>query len=85
MPELPALADLHKLSQLRDGWGVSVHSLLYRCRELGLLPESSASRVHQRLHGLQGQPGTSRSPWPATPANSPRCCPRPSSLPATMG
>ncbi|MFI1734908.1 helix-turn-helix domain-containing protein [Streptomyces acidicola] len=62
LPELPARADLHKLSQLRDGWGVSVHSLLYRCRELGLLSDSSASRAYQRLHGLQGQPGFAPEP-----------------------
>jgi hypothetical protein len=31
--------------------------LLYRCRELGLLSDSSASRAYQRLHSLQGQPG----------------------------
>ncbi|WP_243866838.1 helix-turn-helix domain-containing protein [Actinophytocola oryzae] len=57
LPELPTRADLHKLSQLRNSWGVSVHSLLYRCRELGLLSDSSASRAYQRLHDLQGQPG----------------------------
>jgi Zn-dependent peptidase ImmA (M78 family)/transcriptional regulator with XRE-family HTH domain len=62
LPELPARADLHKLSQLRDTWGVSVHSLLYRCRELGLLSDSSASRAYQRLHGLQGQPGFAPEP-----------------------
>lgn len=62
LPELPARADLHKLSQLRNSWGVSVHSLLYRCRELGLLSDSSASRAYQRLHDLQGQPGFAPEP-----------------------
>lgn len=63
LPQLPARADFHKLTQLRSTWGVSVHSLLYRCRELGLLSDSSASRAYQRLHGLQGQPGfVSESP-----------------------
>ncbi|MFG3180003.1 helix-turn-helix domain-containing protein [[Kitasatospora] papulosa] len=71
LPELPARADLHKLSQLRDGWGVSVHSLLYRCRELGLLSDSSASRAYQRLHGLQGQPGFTPDPLAGYPGEQP--------------
>ncbi|HEY9329146.1 MAG TPA: XRE family transcriptional regulator [Streptomyces sp.] len=71
LPELPARADLHKLSQLRDGWGVSVHSLLYRCRELGLLSDSSASRAYQRLHGLQGQPGFAPDPLAGYPGEQP--------------
>lgn len=56
-PDLPARADLHKLSALREVWGVSVHSLLYRCRELGLLSDSSASRAYIRLRALQDAPG----------------------------
>lgn len=57
LPDLPARADFHKLSQLRNTWGVSVHSLLRRCRELGLISDSAASRAYQRLHLLQEQPG----------------------------
>jgi Zn-dependent peptidase ImmA (M78 family)/transcriptional regulator with XRE-family HTH domain len=56
-PELPSRADLHKLSALREVWGVSVHSLVYRCRELGLLSDSSASRAYIRLRGLDNAPG----------------------------
>ncbi|GGY13209.1 DNA-binding protein [Streptomyces minutiscleroticus] len=67
LPELPARMDLHKLSQLRADWGVSVHSLLYRCRELGLLSDSSASRAYQRLHDLQGQPGFAPDPLAGYP------------------
>lgn len=37
---LPIRADLRRLAQLRQAWGVSVDSLLYRCRELGLLSDS---------------------------------------------
>jgi len=54
---LPSRADLHKLSALREIWGVSVHSLLYRCRELGLLSDSSASRAYIRLRNLDNAPG----------------------------
>lgn len=56
-PALPTRADLHKLSALREIWGVSVHSLLYRCRELGLLSDSSASRAYMRLRKLANAPG----------------------------
>ena len=56
-PDLPLRADLHKLSALREVWGVSVHSLLYRCRELGLLSDSSASRAYIRLRQLEDAPG----------------------------
>jgi Zn-dependent peptidase ImmA (M78 family)/transcriptional regulator with XRE-family HTH domain len=71
LPELPVRADLHKLSQLRSSWGVSVHSLLYRCRELGLLSDSSASRAYQRLHDLQGQPGFAAEPLAGYPGEQP--------------
>ena len=71
MPELPARADLHKLSQLRGTWGVSVNSLLYRCREVGLLSDSSASRAYQRLHSLQGQPGFAPEPAAGYPGELP--------------
>jgi Zn-dependent peptidase ImmA (M78 family)/transcriptional regulator with XRE-family HTH domain len=60
-PELPGRADLRKLSALREIWGVSVHSLLYRCRELGLLSDSSASRAYIRLRKLDNAPGFGRA------------------------
>jgi Zn-dependent peptidase ImmA (M78 family)/transcriptional regulator with XRE-family HTH domain len=62
LPELPARTDLNRLSQLRDKWGVSVDSLLYRCREVGLMSDSSASRAYQRLHTLRDQPGFAPEP-----------------------
>ncbi|MFC9221987.1 hypothetical protein ACFT8W_14780 [Streptomyces hygroscopicus] len=48
-----------------------MHSLLYRCRELGLLSDSSASRAYQRLHGLQGQPGFAPEPLAGYPGEQP--------------
>ena len=71
LPELPTRVDLHKLSQLRNSWGVSVHSLLYRCRELGLLSDSAASRAYQRLHDLQDQPGFTPEPLAGYPGEQP--------------
>ncbi|HEY4021086.1 MAG TPA: ImmA/IrrE family metallo-endopeptidase [Pseudonocardiaceae bacterium] len=57
LPNLPRRVDLRRLADLSRVWGVSVHSLLYRCRETGLLSDTAASRGYQRLRGLQEQPG----------------------------
>ncbi|GAA5154806.1 XRE family transcriptional regulator [Pseudonocardia eucalypti] len=57
LPGLPRRVDLRHLAELSRVWGVSVHSLLYRCRETGLLSDTAASRGYQRLRTLQGQPG----------------------------
>jgi Zn-dependent peptidase ImmA (M78 family)/transcriptional regulator with XRE-family HTH domain len=53
--ELPARADFTGLARLQSTWGVSIHSLLYRCRELGLFSAPTASRAYQRLHFLKSQ------------------------------
>lgn len=57
LPSLPNRVDLPCLADLSRVWGVSVHSLLYRCRETGLLSDAAASRGYQRLRALQEQPG----------------------------
>lgn len=57
LPLLPRRMDLGHLAGLRRTWGVSVHSLVYRCRELGLVSDATASRTYQRLRALDGQPG----------------------------
>jgi Zn-dependent peptidase ImmA (M78 family) len=54
-PELPARADFTTLATLRAEWGVSIKSLLYRCRELGLISAPTASRAYQRLNLLRAQ------------------------------
>lgn len=71
LPDLPARADFHKLSQLRSTWGVSVKSLLRRCRELGLLSDSAASRAYQRLYQLEQQPGFGPEPLTGYPGEKP--------------
>ncbi|MBN6040049.1 ImmA/IrrE family metallo-endopeptidase [Amycolatopsis sp. 195334CR] len=70
-PDLPARADLPALARLRETWGVSVHSLLYRCRELGMLSDSAASRAYQRLHALREQPGFAPEPLTGYPGEQP--------------
>ncbi|MGC4855165.1 helix-turn-helix domain-containing protein [Micromonospora sp. DT4] len=71
LPALPGRADLGKLVELQREWGVSVKSLLYRCRELGLLSDSASSRAHQRLHLLVDQPGFRAEPAAAYPGEQP--------------
>lgn len=53
--ELPSRTDFTALVRLQRIWGVSVKSLLYRCRELGSISESAASRAYQRLSILQAK------------------------------
>lgn len=54
-PELPSRVDFTVLARLQTAWGVSVKSLLYRCRELGLFSAPTASRAYQRLNQLRAQ------------------------------
>ncbi|MCP2169426.1 ImmA/IrrE family metallo-endopeptidase [Goodfellowiella coeruleoviolacea] len=70
-PHLPARADFTALARLRDTWGVSIKSLLYRCRELGLLSGSSASRAYQRLNVLRGQGVFADEPVTGFPGEQP--------------
>lgn len=56
-PHLPSRVDLGRLAELQLVWGVSVKSLLYRSRELGLLSDSATSRAYQRLQLVADQPG----------------------------
>ncbi|GII56894.1 DNA-binding protein [Planotetraspora thailandica] len=71
LPELPRRLDLRRLSQLRNTWGVSVDSLLYRCREVGLLSDSAAGRAYQRLRELRDQPGFAAEPISGYPGEQP--------------
>lgn len=54
---LPARTDLRRLAELQRIWGVSVDSLLYRCREVGLLSDQAAARAWRRLADLREEPG----------------------------
>jgi hypothetical protein len=50
---------------------VSVDSLLYRCRETGLISDSAASRAYQRLAALRDQPGFTNEPVSGYPGEQP--------------
>nr|WP_202499041.1 XRE family transcriptional regulator [Streptomyces sp. SID5476] len=71
LPLLPRRMDLGHLAGLRRSWGVSVHSLVYRCRELGLISDATASRTYQRLRALDGQPGFAPEPVSGYPGEQP--------------
>ncbi|MET9330870.1 XRE family transcriptional regulator [Streptomyces cellulosae] len=71
LPLLPRRMDLAQLADLSRTWGVSVKSLIYRCRELGLASEATASRAYQRLNALSGQPGFSAEPVSGFPGEQP--------------
>lgn len=51
-PRLPRRMDMNALARLSGEWGVSVNSLIYRCREIGLIPEVTYRRAFQRLNQL---------------------------------
>jgi Zn-dependent peptidase ImmA (M78 family)/transcriptional regulator with XRE-family HTH domain len=71
LPLLPRRMDLGHLAGLRRTWGVSVHSLVYRCRELGVISDATASRTYQRLRALEGQPGFAPEPVSGYPGEQP--------------
>jgi Zn-dependent peptidase ImmA (M78 family)/transcriptional regulator with XRE-family HTH domain len=52
-PLLPARVDLHVLDRLSKQWGVSVDSLIYRCREVGAVSDPAYRRAYQRLNQLR--------------------------------
>lgn len=71
LPLLPRRMDLGHLAGLRRTWGVSVHSLVYRCRELGVISDATASRTYQRLRALDGQSGFAAEPVSGYPGEQP--------------
>ncbi|MDF9871597.1 helix-turn-helix domain-containing protein [[Kitasatospora] papulosa] len=71
LPLLPQRLDLAVLAELRRTWGVSVHSLIYRARELGLISDATASRGYQRLRALGQQPGFAPEPVSDYPGEQP--------------
>lgn len=52
-PLLPPRLDLKKLGELSTQWGVSVDSLLRRCKEVGAVSDATYRRAHQRLATLR--------------------------------
>lgn len=70
-PELPARVDFTVLARLQTAWGISVKSLLYRCRELGLCSAPTTSRAYQRLSMLTSQGLFASEPIAGYPGEKP--------------
>lgn len=70
-PMLPGRVDLGRLAELQRTWGVSVKSLLYRSRELGLFSDSAATRAYQRLQLIKDEPGFRGEPSAGYPGEQP--------------
>ena len=45
--------DLKALERLGQHWGVSVDSMVYRCREVGTVSDPAYRRAYQRLNQLR--------------------------------
>jgi Zn-dependent peptidase ImmA (M78 family)/transcriptional regulator with XRE-family HTH domain len=52
-PLLPTRMDFKALERLSKEWGVAVDSLVYRCREVGIISEPAYRRAFQRLAQLR--------------------------------
>lgn len=51
--ELPRRLNLVRLEEISLRWGVSIHSLLYRCKELGLISDSTYRRAFITLNTVK--------------------------------
>ncbi|GAA3665263.1 XRE family transcriptional regulator [Arthrobacter ginkgonis] len=70
-PRLPARLNLQALDKLSKEWGVSIESLIYRCRELGIISEAVYRRAFQRLNQLRKVELFVRSPVEQHPGEVP--------------
>ncbi|MEV4511597.1 XRE family transcriptional regulator [Dactylosporangium sp. NPDC049525] len=56
VPQLPIRVNFPALADLQRTWGVSISSLIYRCREIGLYTDTTAQRAYQRLNQMKPEP-----------------------------
>jgi Zn-dependent peptidase ImmA (M78 family) len=54
--QLPRRLNFDKLEEISQWWGVSVHSLVYRSKELELISESTARRAYMTLSSSPRRP-----------------------------
>ncbi len=69
---LPQKMDLYTLHRLGTEWGVSVESLVYRCREVGAVSEPAYRRAFQRLNQLRNTQLFSLEPVENYPGEIPK-------------
>lgn len=82
---LPRRIDFRKLNQLSEQWGVSIKSLVYRCREVGLLSDATARRAYIRLNQLSEQGVIATQPVYQFPGEVPSLLSRAVELAAANG
>ena len=70
-PLLPSRLDFAKLGELSVQWGVSVDSLLRRCKEVGAVSEATYRRAHQRLAALRSSGLFAHEPVDSYPGEIP--------------
>jgi Zn-dependent peptidase ImmA (M78 family)/transcriptional regulator with XRE-family HTH domain len=70
-PLLPFPMDLRVLATLSRSWGVSVDSLVYRCREVGAVSDAAYRRVCQHLNKLHSANVFSPEPVSGYPGENP--------------
>jgi len=56
VPVLPTRVNFTSFAELQRAWGVSISSLIYRCREVGLYTDTIAQRAYQRLNQIKLEP-----------------------------
>ena len=56
VPQLPTRVNFPAFAELQRTWGVSINSLIYRCREIGLYTDATAQRAYQRLNQMKPEP-----------------------------
>jgi len=71
LPDLPRRLNFTALAEVQQIWGVSVNSLLYRCREIGLFSDSTATRAYQRLNVLRREGAFAPEPIASYPGEQP--------------
>ena len=74
-PQLPASLDWSRLIALREHWGVSIASLLFRAKSLGILPEYTYRRAFTELNSRRNPDGSTwraKEPGSLGPIEQPR-------------
>jgi len=85
LAELPERFDLRRLAQLSERWGVSIKSLVYRSKELGIISDSTARRAYIRLEQLASNPTVAPRPVRLFPGEVPAMLSQAVELAATRG
>ncbi|MET3509397.1 XRE family transcriptional regulator [Plantibacter flavus] len=82
---LPRRLDFGLLGRLSEEWGVSIKSLVYRSREIGLLSDATARRAYIRIELLKKQGALADRPVVQFPTELPELLSRAVSLAESQG